>query len=143
MKNPEVFIDILKENWLHARHVEIVRMLFANIYAAIIAGVLAYLGKSGLHVMPLAALLGISIFWLCVTLKQNAEFANHMKSIENIFNDGKISLGEQNEWKKYVGMPLSAKGGIWRIFRVSIIFVVFYVAVIITLVSLIIYVLVR
>ncbi len=97
MKNPEVFINILKENWLHARHIEIVRMLFANIYAAIIAGVLAYLGKSGLHIMPLAALLVISIFWLCFTLKQNAEFANHMKSIENIFNDGKISLGEQNE----------------------------------------------
>ena len=142
MENSAVFIDILKENWLHARHVENGRMWFANIFAAIVVGTLAYLSKVGLEVLPLLVLLIISIFCLWVTIKANAEFANHMKAIEEIFNDGKIPLGvgEQTEWRKYMGMPLSAKGGIWRILRISIAFIFLYTMTIITLVSLIVWI---
>ncbi len=133
------FIDIMKENWLHARHVESGRMWFANIFATIIVGTSAYLSKVGLDVLPLLVLLIFSLFCLWVTIKLNAEFANHMKAIETIFNDGKIALGDKKEWRKYMGMPLSAKGGKWSIIRVSIAFITFYVVAIIALTSMIIW----
>ncbi len=140
MGNSNVFIDIMKENWLHARHVETERMWFVNIFAAITVGTIVYLSKMGLEVFPLIVLLLFSLFCLWVTIKLNAEFGNHMKAIENIFEDGKIPVGKQTEWRKYMGMPLSAMGGKWRILRVGIAFISFYGVVIIALVSFIIWV---
>ena len=69
-----------------------------------------------------------------VTIKLNASFAGHMKAIESIFEDGKIALGDQNEWRKYMGMPLR-EGIIWKILRVSILTVSLYLLAIIILVS--------
>jgi len=135
------FISILKENWLHARHVEIERRWFANIYAIIIVALSAYMGESGVDVLPLYALLIISIVWLCITLKQNAEFRNHINAIQNIFNNEKITLGEKGEWRIYMGMPLSAKGGIYKVFRVSNLLVLFYSLISIASISFIIYIL--
>ena len=134
MENQAMFIDILKENWLHARHVESERMWFSNIFAAITVGTVAYLSKVGLQVPPLLVLLIFSLFCFLVTIKLNASFANHMKAIESIFEDGKIALGDQNEWRKYMGMLLK-EGIIWKILRVGILTVYLYLLAIIVLVS--------
>ena len=134
MENQAMFFDILKENWLHARHVESERMWFTNIFAAITVGTVAYLSKVGLQVPPLLVLLIFSLFCFLVTIKLNASFAGHMKAIESIFEDGKIALGDQNEWRKYMGMPLR-EGIIWKILRVSILTVSLYLLAIIILVS--------
>ena len=140
MQESNVFIDILKENWLHARQVVNERMWFANIYAVIVVGTLTYLSNVGLELLPLSGLLVFSLFCLWVTIKLNAELGNHMKAIENIFDDGKISLGEQADWRKYMGMALSFRGGIWKIIRVGPAFISLYTIAIIALISLIIWV---
>ncbi len=134
MADETVYIEIVKENWLHARHVESERMWFTNIFAAITVGTVAYLSKVGLQVPPLLVLLIFSLFCFLVTIKLNASFAGHMKAIESIFEDGKIALGNQNEWRKYMGMPLR-EGIIWKILRVSILSISFYVLAIIILAS--------
>jgi hypothetical protein len=105
MDNKELFVEILKENWQHARHIETERMWFANIFAAVIVGAIAYLSKVGLEMYPLWVLIGFAVFCLLVTIKLNAAFATHMKAIESIFSDKKIILGDKEEWRIYMGMP--------------------------------------
>jgi hypothetical protein len=105
MDKEELFLEILKENWQHARHIETERMWFANIFAAAIVGAIAYLSKVGLEVYPLWVLIGFAVFCLLVTIKLNAAFATHMKAIESIFSDNKIILGDKEEWRIYMGMP--------------------------------------
>ena len=137
MENSEVFVDILKENWLHARHIETERMWFANIFAAIIVGATAYLSKAGLEVPPLIVLVVFSLFCLLVTIKLNAAFGTHMQAIESIFKDGKIVIGDKDEWRKYMGMP-SREGWIWKILSVGKLTLFFYSLAIIVLVVMII-----
>lgn len=143
MDNSNPFIDIMKENWLHARHIETERMWFANVFVAIIAGTAAYLSKKELELPPLPILyilLIISIFWLCLTIKLNAAFGNYIRAIQHIFDNEKIPQVAKAEWRTYMGMPLSAKGGVWKIFRASYFLILFYALTIGALISLIIYV---
>ncbi|MCK4273312.1 MAG: hypothetical protein KAW90_00360 [Dehalococcoidales bacterium] len=112
MKEEEIYINIMKENWLHARHIETERMWFANIYAVIIVAVTAYVAQHGIGYFSIATLkiivivlLLISLIWFFITLKLNFAFKNHMDAIKKIFDDKKIPLG--NDWKLYTGLPHS------------------------------------
>ena len=129
MNTEDIFINILKENWLHMRHQETQRMWIANIFVAIVVGTSAYLAKLELEKLPWFIPLiffTISLFCLLVTLKLNKVFVETKNSTKNIFKDGKIYLGEQRNWKEYVGM-LESKERIWKILRVRYLYVALYV----------------
>ncbi|MBA7663370.1 hypothetical protein ES703_71410 [subsurface metagenome] len=132
MDKEKLFVEILKENWQHARHIETERMWFVNIFAAIIVGTIAYLSEVGLEVLPLIILIVFALFCLLVTIKLNIAFATHMKAIESIFKDKKLLLGDKKEWRTYMGMP-SRKGKIWKILSVAKLTVFFYSLAIIVL----------
>ena len=143
MADESTYIEIMRENWQHARHIESERMWFANLYAVILVALIAYIGENwekGIALAPLFALLGISLVWLLVTLKLNASFANHIKSIQNIFDDRKIDMGTPEQWRKYMGMPLSYHQGLFnRAVRVQFLLVAFYCLSIVTLLGTIVY----
>ncbi len=125
--NEDKFISILRENWLHLRHQETLRMWSANVFIAIVVGALAYLGKAGLKEPGHIPIVFIVISTLCllVTLKTNKVFVETKNSIINIFQDGKLSLGSQTDWRKYVGMLEST--GVWKILRIRYLYVALYV----------------
>ena len=129
MRTEEVFVAILKENLLFMKHQETQRMWIANIFVAIVVGTAAYLTKLDLDKLPWFIPLiffVISLFCLLVTLKLNKVFVETKNSTENIFKDGKIYLGEQRNWKEYVGM-LESKERIWKILRVRYLYVALYI----------------
>jgi len=100
MNTEDMFINILRENWLHMRHQETLRMWSANVFVAVVVGVLAYVSKEGLKELPLfvpLALLIVSVLSLLITLKTNKVFVETKNSIISIFSDGKINLG--SDWR--------------------------------------------
>ena len=128
MRSEEKFMNILKENWLQLRHQETQRTWTANIFIAIVVGASTYLSKMGLNNIPLfipLVFLAISVICLLVTLKVNKVFVETKNSILNIFKDGKISLGEAQDWRKYVAM-LESTSRIWKILRVRYLYVALY-----------------
>jgi len=137
MEDVEVYLSIIKENKEHARHIETERMWFANIFAAIIVGTIAYLSEVGLEIPPLIILSLFAVFCLLVTIKLNSAFSYHMKAIESVFKDKKIFLGDKEEWRVYMGMP-SREGRIWKLLSVAKLTVAFYTTAIIALCVLII-----
>ncbi len=127
MESEEKFINILRENLLHLRHQETQRMWSANVFVAIFVGASAYLGKEGLTGLPLAipvVFLIISLLCLLITLKVNYVFAKTKDAIIKIFDDGKISLGEQQDWEKYL-LLLKSTGG-WECLRVRFLYIALY-----------------
>ena len=128
METEEVFINILRENLLHLRHQETQRMWSANVFVAIFVGASAYLGKEGLAELSLAIpviFFIISLLCLLITLKVNYVFTKTKDAIIKIFDDGKISLGKQQDWEKYV-LLLKSTGG-WECLRVRCLYVALYV----------------
>jgi hypothetical protein len=139
MDYEKVFVEILQENWRHARHVESERMWFANIFAAIFAGTIAYLSQVGLSRPPLVLLIILALFCLLVTIKINAAFGDHIRAIRSIFEDKKIYIGTGTKWRKYIGLP-KRKGWWWKVCRVGLITIFFYIAVILFLLYMIIWI---
>ena len=146
MESEEKFINILREDLLHLRHQETQRMWSANVFVAIIVGASAYLGKEGLTGLPLAipvVFLIISLLCLLITLKVNYVFTKTKDAIIKIFDDGKISLGEQQDWRKYVLLLEST--GIWKMkfLRVRCLYIALYAIAIVASLSLIIVVIIN
>lgn len=136
MNTEDIFINILKENWLHMRHQETQRMWIANVFVALVVGVSAYLGKVGLEELswfaPLAFLI-ISVLCLLITLKVNHIFGITKDAINAIFDDKKIPLGKG--WGKYVG-GLKSKGK-WECLKVRDLYVILYsIAIVVSLILL-------
>ena len=142
MDNEQTFIEILRQNWLHMRHQETLRMWIGNVFIAIVVGVLAFLGTKEVEEVPWflpAALLIISVLSLLMTLKVNEVFSEAQKSIKNIFIDEKIPLGK--DWEKYVG-GLKSKGK-WKYLKVRCLYVALYSVAIAASLSLLVWVLVK
>ena len=125
-------MEILKENYLHARHIETERMWFANIYAVIIAAMAAYVAQQGIDSSSIATLkiivtvlLLISLIWFGITLKLNLAFKNHMDAIKSIFEKKKIPLGK--DWKLYIGLSHFYSGRDYKLlFTVAFFLLAFY-----------------
>jgi hypothetical protein len=120
----ENVLEALRQNWLHARHLETERLWFTNIYGVIVAGTLAFLGQYGInnHRHLMVFLFMLSLFGLLVVLKTSHEFGNHMRAIENSIETLHLS--------KHLGFPTAYSKGklIWRLIRVRYAFVGFYLA---------------
>jgi len=135
--------DLLKtafeQNWEHARYVLMERMGFTSIYAAIMAGVLAFISQSGKSIatyIPLIVLLIMfSIMGLIVTIKLNLEFHQHITYA--------IEIAKVLKLENYMGIPLGMYGRIRgkkllpSLFSVSAMFLLFYLLSLFTLIALI------
>lgn len=114
-------LTAFSENWSHARHVENERLTFTQIYAGIVAGVLAL--RTAFHIqneqIVLMVLLLIGSLGFLLTVKLTYEFKNHISKIQEMLVDDTL--------KKYVTLQLS--GGIFTFIKVRILIQVFYMAV--------------
>lgn len=89
----ELLTSIYEQHWLHARHVENERLWFTNIFALIVAGLLAFLSTTDGKTLPQFALfvggfifvLSILGYLLCITWR--APFVQHTILADKILED--------------------------------------------------------
>jgi len=121
----QYLLEALNQNWFHGRHVENERLWFTNIYAIIVAGVLAVIGSAGLERFNQFYYLFIfldiiSIFGIIIVYKLNNEFKNHMVAIRNICE--KLNI------KEFMALPLGGEGPRrYKIISVKYAFLGFYI----------------
>ena len=95
----KLLVDLLKENWIHGRHVESERLQFTNFYGAIVAGTLSIIGnkldlKSTNSLSVLLFLLTLSVLGFLLSRKWGNVFDNHMANVKNIVKDLSDSYGD-------------------------------------------------
>lgn len=116
-------LEAMQQNWLHARHLENQRLTFTNLYAAIVAAVLAFMGQNGIerNVFLIWFLLVFSVFGLMVVLKTNHEYGHHMQAVRKSAEI--LRLGDES------GFPTAYRKGksVWKIIRVRYAFLGFYI----------------
>lgn len=95
----ELLKSVYEQHWLHARHVENERLWFTNIFALIVAGLLAFLGtvedKELLSLFAIYAgcfifILSMLGYFLCLTWR--APFVEHTTLVRKMLED--LSLKE-------------------------------------------------
>ena len=64
-------LDLIKENFNHARHVENERLQFAQIYGAIVAGSFALSSTGGMSIQIYSTFINITIYYRMVRLYIN------------------------------------------------------------------------
>jgi hypothetical protein len=122
-KEPDIqaLIAAFEQSWLHARHKESERLWFTNIYAVIVAWVLAYISSTNFDAVNYfylsVFLLIFSVLGIFFSIKIDAGYRNHMNNIERLIK--KLGIGDY--------MKLLYSSGIWNYIRVSYIFLCFYI----------------
>ena len=84
---------IFKENWNHARHCENERLLFTNIYAAVIAAILVFMRKTSCCEQPNSELtlvlisfgLILSVFGFQVMISLSLGYDHHISDVIMVF----------------------------------------------------------
>ena len=120
MNEEEFFLNLLKENWINARHQETQRMWFANIFSAIFVGTLAYVAHQrcgGISQYLPYGLLAISIIGLLITMKVNRVFEDYKQSIKNILQNELFHLKDDKRLSYYTGMFTADKTR-WKYIKV-------------------------
>jgi hypothetical protein len=120
----ENLLEAIRQNWLHARHLETERLWFTNIYAIVVAGSLAFLGQFDIGKYPylIMFLFIFSLLGLLVTLKVNHEYGNEMQALKKTLDH--INMNNYFCYPTAYGKGFS----IWKIIRVRYAFVGFYIA---------------
>jgi hypothetical protein len=98
MSNDENLKTVYEQYWLHARHQEVQRLWFTNVFAVIVAGVFAYLGNSpdgAYSIYLLFFLMVLSILGYFLTHAWNIPFVIFTRLAE------KIAIFEWNLPKEY------------------------------------------
>lgn len=86
----ELLKSIYEQHWLHARHIENERLWFTNIFALIVAGLLAFLGKELSSLFAIYAgcfifILSMLGYALCITWR--APFVEHVTLAYKMLED--------------------------------------------------------
>jgi hypothetical protein len=127
----ELIKSIFEQQWLQLRHVESERLWFTNIYAAIMAGVLAFISKGGEETpfefyMPLLLFLVLlSVIGIVVVIRLGLAFYQHaayVLVIAEAFGVGKY-VESLWRWKVYQKKKRSFRDAI---FTVASMFLLFY-----------------
>ena len=92
----ELLKSIYEQHWLHARHVENERLWFTNIFALIVAGLLAFLATTNNGVLSESAryagyfilILSIVGYVFCLTLR--APFVAHTEKAKKLLEDSRL-----------------------------------------------------
>jgi len=123
--DPETYRELLRQHWLHCRHIESERAWFMSVYAAIIGGVLSFTFADGVHeIWPLAFLIFLTCTGLILNIRWMQSFEHHRRMVKKAA--AKLNIEAD------IDVPA---GNIWRILRTRNLFPSFYI---ITLIGLII-----
>jgi len=111
---------IFQENWNHARHVENERLYFAQIFGAIVVGVIAIAGIDfeNPNIILFSVLYIIGQLGYLLTIKLSFEFKNHIAKIEAI-------LAHESNVGNYMGMPMNF--GVFRVLKLRVMIIAFYI----------------
>lgn len=129
--NKELIKSIFEQNWLQVRHVESERLWFTNIYAAIMAGVLAFIGRGveeasfSFYVPLLLFLILLSVIGVIVVLRLNLAFYQHaayVLIIAEAYGVGKYAESLWR-WKVYGKTKRNLRDAL---FTVASMFLLFY-----------------
>lgn len=121
---------LFEQHWLHCRHIETERGWFMNVYAAIMAGMLAFLAQRDLeNLWAIYFLLALTAIGFLLTIRWQYAFEHHRKCI----NEAADKLGIVAE------VDIPAKH-IWKIVRTRYLFPSFYFIVFVGLILLFIWV---
>ena len=82
--------SVYEQYYLHARHVENERLLFTNIFAAIVAGILAYMSQAGLTWYACSFLILLSVLGLLMSHALRISFIKYSRMAEIVV---------RREWK--------------------------------------------
>lgn len=102
----ELLKSVYEQHWLHARHVENERLWFTNIFALIVAGLLAFLGTTedkellpqfAIYVGYFIFILSLLGYFVCLTWR--APFVEHTTLANKLLEDSQL--------KKYI--PYTSK----------------------------------
>ncbi len=117
-------LDLIKENFNHARHIENERLQFAQIYGAIVAGSFALSSTGGMSIQIYSTLLIllyiIGWFGFILTIKLSYEFDNHIE------RNHKLAMTDETI-SKYLAFPLDS--GIFKVLKAKYVFFLFYIGV--------------
>jgi hypothetical protein len=127
MSNPnekDKKLDLIKENFNHARHIENERLQFAQIYGAIVAGSFALSSTGGISIqlynILLILLYIVGLFGFILTIKLSYEFANHMEK------NHQLALTDETI-NNYLARPLDT--GIFKVLKAKYMFFGFYIGI--------------
>ena len=117
-----VLVEIMKEIWTQARHVETQRLWFTNIYVILVAAVLAFLGNLKLanYQLLVGFLIIVTFVGLLFALRTNYVFYRYQSTVRQILKELDSS--------GLVELPRSK--GIWKIIQIRFIFILFYITMI-------------
>jgi hypothetical protein len=117
-------LDLIKENFNHARHVENERLQFAQIYGAIVAGSFALSSTGGMSIPLYTTLLIILCiiggFGFILTIKLSYELANHIEK------NHKLAITDETI-SNYLAFPLNS--GIFKVLKAKYTFFGFYIGI--------------
>ena len=127
MSNPnekDKKLDLIKENFNHARQIENERLQFAQIYGAVVAGSFALSSTGGISIQLYNILLILlyiaGLFGFILTIKLSYEFANHMEK------NHQLALTDETI-NNYLARPLDT--GIFKVLKAKYMFFGFYIGI--------------
>jgi hypothetical protein len=144
----ELIKSIFEQQWLHVRHVENERLWFTNIYAAIMAGVLAFISKGSEETsfefyMPLLLfLILLSVIGIIVIMRLGLAFYQHAAYVLVIAETFRVGQYVECLWRWRVYQK--KKRSFWdAIFTVASMFLLFYMVSLGGLLAMVIYVYIK
>ena len=116
--------ELLRQHWLHARHIESERAWFMSVYAAITGGILAYLSTAGSsELWPLYFLMVFTLIGFLLNCRWKHAFEHHQKCIK----DTASRLGITAD----IDIPANH---IWKVIKTRYLFLSFYAIVFVGLI---------
>ena len=77
--------ELLRQHWLHCRHLESERAWFMSVYAAITGGMFSFMAYTGLQTSwPLYFLIGLTFFGFFHTIRWTYAFECHRKKVNEL-----------------------------------------------------------
>ena len=118
--------ELLRQHWLHCRHIESERAWFMSVYAAITGGMLAYIFTGDAKEWwPLSFLIFLTLVGFSLTLRWKQAFEHHQNQVEKTAKKLRITAN--------VKIPVKCK-----ILRTRYLFPSFYAVIFVGLIILVI-----
>jgi hypothetical protein len=120
--------ELLRQHWLHCRHIESERAWFMSVYAAITGGMLAYIFTSEVKdLWPFYFLILLTLIGLLLNFRWKQAFEHHQEEAEAVANrlGAPVNLNIPANW-------------FWKIFGTRFLFLYFYALILIGLIILVI-----
>ena len=120
--------ELLRQHWLHCRHIESERAWFMSVYAAITGGMLVYIFTGDVRELwPLFFLIFLTLVGFFLTLRWKQAFEHHQVQVEKTADKLGVTVNLKIPANRF-----------WNIFRTRYLFIHFYSIVFVGLIILVI-----